>query len=170
MATYKRITTSNTTLLAVATWCIKGFSLIAAGANSILEVFEGAFGKIATIAVGAAGTGYTALDVLTLAQANGGIQATVRVNTVGGSGEVLTVTLLTAGTGYVAGSTYATTGGTGSGATITASTVSETPIGVLKAPATTQRELIFGKNKISTAQGISVKLTGASAEAYLYYN
>lgn len=170
MATYKKITATDIAILAVSNWLIKGFSLIAAGAAATLEVFEGAFGKIATIAVGAAGTGYTALDVLTLAQANGGVQATVRVDTIGGGGEVLTVTLLTAGTGYIAGSTYATTGGTGANATITASTVTETPLGVLKCPVNDSREMVFKKSGISTSLGISVRLTGAGAGGYLYYN
>jgi hypothetical protein len=61
-----------------------------------------------------AGTGYTAGDVLTLATGAGG---TVTVTSVGGGGVVLAVTLTTAGTGYAIGE-YATTGGTGIGATV----------------------------------------------------
>lgn len=171
MATYKKVTASNASPVDMA---LKGFSLIAAaGAAATLEVFDGTFGKIATIAVGAAGTGYSVDDVLTLAQANGGVQATVRVATIGGSGEVLTVALLTAGTGYAA-ATYATTGGTGDGnATITVSTLdtsTEKLLGVLKCPVSDIRKLVFPKSSINQNDGVSYRLTGASAQAYLYHN
>lgn len=72
---------------------------------------------IGTMSLGSGGTNYTAEDVITVVQ-NGGSSGTVTVNTVDGSGVILTVTLLTAGSGYVVANGLAVTGGTGSGATI----------------------------------------------------
>lgn len=88
-------------------------------ATSVSQSTSG--GVVATASIGAAGTGYTALDVLTL---TGGIgTATVRVDTVGGSGDVTGITLLTGGGGYSV-ATVATTGGTGSNCTISIDTLS----------------------------------------------
>lgn len=61
----------------------------------------------------AAGAGYVALDVLTVTDAFGA-GATIRVDTVGGGGDILTFTLLTNGAGYVGPFTFP--GGTGAGA------------------------------------------------------
>ena len=65
----------------------------------------------------AAGSGYAANDVLTVSQ-TGGSGATVRVLTVGASGDVLTLELVDAGSGYMADSGVATSGGTGTGCTV----------------------------------------------------
>lgn len=73
-------------------------------------------GVIASVLIRTAGTGYTALDVLTLDA--GDTNATVRVDTVNGSGAILTYTLTAGGTGYITslGGYLDVTGGTGTGA------------------------------------------------------
>ncbi len=90
-----------------------------------VRVSVGVNAGIATIATPGttdASLGYTALDVLTVS----GYKlapATVRVDTVDGSGTILTATLLTAGSGYAVGLDAAVTGGTGAGATFDISTL-----------------------------------------------
>lgn len=66
-------------------------------------------GAIDTSAIGAAGTGYAELEEVTLED------ATLRIDTVGGGGEVLTYTVLDAGTMNIIGDNQATTGGGGTG-------------------------------------------------------
>lgn len=72
-------------------------------------------GGVATVSIGVAGTGYSALDVLTLDGGND--DCTVTVDTVGTAGEVTGVTITTAGTGYTVADDYVTsvapTGGSG---------------------------------------------------------
>ncbi len=77
---------------------------------------------ITTPGTGDASLGYTALDVLTVAGGKLG-PATVRVDTVDGSGTILTATLLTAGSGYAVGTGSTVTGGTGAGAKFNVATV-----------------------------------------------
>lgn len=74
--------------------------------------------KLETVAVSAAGTGYTPLDVLTLVGGTG-TAATIRVDTVGGGGDIATFTVLTAGSYITLPGTaaVAVTGGTGTNAT-----------------------------------------------------
>lgn len=72
--------------------------------------------SVHTVAVAAAGSGYTVSDVLTLTGGDG--NATVTVATINGSGGVTSITRTTVGSGYSA-STSATSGGTGTGCTIT---------------------------------------------------
>lgn len=55
-----------------------------------------------------------------------GTGATLRVDTVNGSGVILTSTLTAAGTGYAVGDSLTVTGGTGTGATATVTTVNMT--------------------------------------------
>lgn len=165
----KTITVDQSPLLAVGrNTVVKSIALCAAAATSTLEVFEGLIGTIATAAIGAGGTGYTALDVLTLAQAGGGTQATVRVDTVDGSGVITAITVLTGGSGYVAASTYATTGGTGTSGTITASTVSDAGVskGKISCVANTSKQICLDALLV---EGVSVRITGASAKGYLYH-
>lgn len=70
---------------------------------------------ISAAAINAAGTGYTAGDILVpVQQDSSGAQITV--NTVDGSGHITGVTVTTGGTGYQAASAVAVTGGTGTGA------------------------------------------------------
>src|SRR4030042_1342360 len=171
MAIVKTVTTTTSLALPVRDARVRALHLCAGADAATAEFYDGTVGTIATIAIGAAGTGYTALDVLTLVVAGTGVQATVRVDTVGGSGEITAVTLLTGGTGYTAGSTYATTGGTGSSGTITASTVthSGTAIGKLGAAANVSAAPLVIEPNIITHTGMSVVITGTTPKAYLYH-
>ena len=86
------------------------------GTVSIGAVGDGVINTLTGLA--AAGINYVALDVLTIVDNTGiGAGATIRVDTVGGSGEILTFTLLTNGTDYTA--PYSISGGTGTGAAFT---------------------------------------------------
>ena len=77
----------------------------------------GSVSALKTVAIAAAGTGYTANDVLTIAGGTGG---TVRVLTVGGSGEVTSLQIANPGTGYSAATGAATSyGGAGANCTVT---------------------------------------------------
>src|SRR5439155_989332 len=69
------------------------------------------------------GTGYTALDVVTVVA--GDNNATFRVDTVDGSGSVQALTLLSGGTGYSNGDAL-TTGGTGTGLELNYTTLGRT--------------------------------------------
>lgn len=69
-------------------------------------------GAIATSSIGAAGTGYAALDELAIGD------AVIRVDTVGGGGEVLTYTITDAGTNNILGAAQATSGGSGADFTL----------------------------------------------------
>lgn len=80
-------------------------------AVSIASVGDGVINSITGLT--AAGTLYNALDILTVNGASGA-GATIRVDTVGGGGDILTYTLLTNGAGYIGPLTVS--GGTGSGA------------------------------------------------------
>lgn len=86
------------------------------GALSIGAVGDGVINTVSGIA--AAGINYTVLDVLNVVDNTGiGTGATIRVDSIGGSGEILTFTLLTNGTDYTGGFSF--TGGTGTGASFT---------------------------------------------------
>lgn len=76
----------------------------------------GATTALRSAVIAAAGLGYTAGDILTIAGGTGG---TVRVLTVDGSGAVTSIEIANPGSGYSAATGAATTGGTGSGCTIT---------------------------------------------------
>lgn len=88
-------------------------------ADAILSIATVGDGVINTVTgILAAGAGYTALDVLTVVDGGAtGSGATIRVDTIGGSGEILTFTLLTNGTDYIGPFTF--TGGTGTAGTFT---------------------------------------------------
>lgn len=73
-------------------------------------------GFIKSVSINAAGSGYTAGDILTLV--GGSNDAAVNVLTVNGSGVILTISINANGTNYVVASGLSTTGGTGLGATI----------------------------------------------------
>jgi hypothetical protein len=81
-----------------------------------LHTDMGSVSALKTAVIAAAGTGYTANDILTIAGGTGG---TVRALTVGASGEVTSIVIANPGTGYSAATGAATTGGTGTGCTIT---------------------------------------------------
>lgn len=149
-----------------------GVRLSADSAAAVAEIYDGSIGTVATIAVGAGGTGYEAGDILTLVQAGGGVQATVEVATVDGSGVIQTVTLLTGGTGYTAGEDYATTTDStaGADAEITVSTVSDSGnlIDIVKAAIDTAEESSY-EGGLFIGTGVSVRLTGAGAQVFLYH-
>jgi Ca2+-binding RTX toxin-like protein len=83
---------------------------------------DAAVGTITAPGTGDASTGYTAGDVLTVA---GGklAPATAVVDTVNGSGAILTAHLTAAGSGYATATGKTLTGGTGTGATLDVTTV-----------------------------------------------
>ncbi len=74
-------------------------------------------GNIKVISLNAAGTGYSINDDLFISGGGDG-NGEVTVTSVDGSGHITGILLANNGTGYVTGNGYATTGGTGSGATI----------------------------------------------------
>lgn len=77
---------------------------------SISTLGTGVINSVASIF--AAGAGYVALDVITVNDLGGaGTGATIRVDTVGGGGDILTYTLLTNGSDYVGAFSFS--GGTG---------------------------------------------------------
>lgn len=164
----KQLTVDQSLIVIARNTIVKSFALCAAAATSTLELFHGTIGTIATKAIGAAGSAYTALDVVTLVQAGGGVQATMRIDTVDGSGDVTAFTILNGGTGYVAGSTYATTGGTGTGFTVTASSVTDAGVsmGKLSVTANLSDERCLD---VLFTNGVSLRITGASAKGYLLY-
>lgn len=169
MAKSLLITASTTLVLPARRNRIIGIELSSAAAASTLEIFDGTIGTAATIAIGVAGTGYTANDVLTLAAAGGGVQATVRVDTVGASGEITGVTLLTGGTGYVAATTYATTGGTGSSGTITVSTITDAGTSIAKLASVANESAPPVTTHRDCSEGVSARISGTSAKGYLIY-
>jgi len=77
--------------------------------------------------IAAQGTGYTALDLLTVGGGTGTSAATIRVDTIGGGGEVLTATLITGGVySILPTNPVAVTGGTGANdATFTLTSVGQ---------------------------------------------
>lgn len=78
--------------------------------KQIKAIYTTVTGGIVTSSIDDAGTGYSAEDVLTIADGTAG---TITVLTVGGSGEVLTYELTTPGTDYSIG-VHESTGGGGS--------------------------------------------------------
>ena len=83
---------------------------------------------IATAILDAAGTGYSVNDILTIVQA-GGIGGTALVNTINtGTGAITGLSLLQPGNGYTNATGLPTTGGTGTGATISITTTTFTTL------------------------------------------
>ena len=74
-------------------------------------------GLITSCTISTGGSGYSVNDILTISGGTGGTGGTVKVLTVS-SGAVNSIALITQGSGYTTG-THATTGGTGTGCTIT---------------------------------------------------
>lgn len=89
---------------------------------------------ITTIAPHAAneGTGYQLNDVLAVIQ-GGGSGGTVKVTSIGGSGQVTGVSIVTAGTGYAVANGLTTTGGHGTGAQMDISVIGETALTAVQA-------------------------------------
>lgn len=152
-----------------------GVVLTAAAATSTIEVFDGEVGVVdatGDVSVSAAGTNYEVGDLLTITPTNGGTPAVFEVATVDTGGEVLTVTLVTAGSGFVTGATHATTTDSvaGSGCTLDTDTVDDTlatSIGKISCVANTTG---FIEPEVLTINGLSVRVSGASAKGYVYHN
>ena len=111
---------SDTYKMAVA-----GFSqqpnILAGGGSLIVFPFKK---EVATFSIANGSTGYAVNDVLTIVQ-TGAEGATIKVDTIDGDGTILTASLITAGAGYSAAVGLTTTGGNGTGATITIATVQD---------------------------------------------
>lgn len=87
--------------------------------------------SLASISIGAAGTGYVVGDVVGLTQ-GGASAGLITVTTIGGGGAVTGVAIAQNGTGYSVAGTLATTGGTGTGLTINVLSIGETPLVALQ--------------------------------------
>ena len=130
-------------------------------------------GPMATVASAptAGGTGYTVNDVLNVSEGTGG---QVTVTTVS-AGVVTAVSLTTAGTGYTTGTGKATTGGTGTGCTIsiTALVARATSVNIDVSKLTTAYQTIeFGfdtqfKMAASTNYVIAFEYTAGNASNYV---
>ncbi|MDP3093693.1 MAG: hypothetical protein Q8N16_02920 [bacterium] len=132
-------------------------------------------GGISTISATptAGGTGYTAADTLTVT--TGGTGGTVTVATVDGSGVVLTLNTApaAAGTGYTTGTGKVTTGGTGTGATVSITAITSTTDSALAQAMTI---LGSGNIGIGTTEPIAAlqvvgnitSLTNSSSEKFGY--
>lgn len=117
----------------------------------------GTNGQIATATLGAGGSGYTVGDTLTVVQA--GAQAgMIRVLTVS-AGAVVTFAILRGGQGYSTASGLATTGGSGTGCTITIATITAGfHFGLSEGPAQVQ---IAPKYELIKADQFSAEIDGA---------
>lgn len=105
-----------------------------------------------------AGTGYVVSDVLTLVDGIGsGAGCTITVDSIGGSGEILTWSLTTPGTDYIGSFTF--TGGSGTGAAPDG--VTYTPFGEITSITITDpgNYSVIPTVSISTATGVGAVLT-----------
>lgn len=148
-------------------------AVTAAAATSTIEVFDGAIGVVDAVgdtSIGAAGTNYEVGDLITLDPGNGGTPLILEVATVDAGGEVLTYTISQVGTGLATGNTQATTTNSVAGAdfTIDIDTVSDTGVskGKVSVVANTTQELEICHQ---ASDEVSVRVTGASAQGYLYH-
>lgn len=152
---------------------LNGIAITAAAATSTIEVFEGEIGVVddaGELSINAAGTGYSVGDNLTIPTPDpNGTDLIIEVATVGGSGEVLTFTLVQAGTGFRNGDTIASTGGGGSGATFDIDTATNPGTSIIK--LSTIANLSEQSQQCILVKGgvLSVLVTGASAQGYLYH-
>lgn len=175
MSTSLPITSTTSLLRPVGNFMLKGAALCAAAATSVLELFEGTIGTIATKAIADGGTGYLVGDTITLVQAGGGIRAVFTVATVDApeTGVITALTLVSGGTGYTAGSTYATTTNSiaGAGATVTTSTVTDagTSIGKLSCVSGESAPPLDFDCGLLVTQGLSVRISGTNAKGHVYY-
>lgn len=170
MSKVKTVTADTTLVVPDVDVRVEQLALCAAGATSTVEIFDGTIGTIATTALGVGGASYAVNDLFHLVQSEGGVVATGRVDTVL-AGVVLTFTILTFGTGYVAGTTYATVHDSGVGndaLTVTVSTITDAGVSIGKLSCltnTSDTALVCAVAR----NGVSVRITGTSAKAYIYY-
>lgn len=167
----KKITTAGL-IMPVRTSILKAISLCAAAATSTIEVFEGLWGRVdavASVVLNAGGSGYAVNDLITIASpAAGGQSIILKVLTLSTTA-VATYSLQQTGTGFTTttGAT-STSSGSGTGATfdITASDSQATSIAKLSCVANTSQPQDLC---VETSAGISAKVTGSSAQGYIYY-
>ena len=89
-----------------------------------------------------------------------------------GAGAVTSVEIISSGGGYTAGNVYATTGGTGSGATIRVLTIADVGISIAKLQCVANESaapLEFGTSGCLTTKGVSVRISGTSAKGHIVY-
>ena len=148
-------------------------AVAAAAATSTIEVFEGEIGVVDAVgetSIGAAGTNYEVGDLITLDPGNGGTPLILEVATVDTGGEVLTYTISQAGSGLTAGNTQATTTDSTAGAdfTLDIDTPSDegTSKGKVSCIANTAEDLDIC---YQSEEAVSVRVTGASAQGYLFH-
>lgn len=127
----------------------------------------------------AAGTGYTAGDILTVT-GGGGSGATLEVLTVGGGGDVATFEVVTHGKDYTVGSGITTSGGTGAGATLQIDYVWDVVVGsgnyitegvgsvrvdrVSELPGTPHAFSTFASKNLSAYQKLSLQIAVSYAD------
>lgn len=92
--------------------------------NATVRVLEIANGMVATVAIGANGSGYSMGNTLLIGAPNG-VGAFVRVDTVDGGGGITAVTLLNPGSGYYSTGNYVASGGGGTGARINVTAIAD---------------------------------------------
>ena len=93
--------------------------------NGVLVIVPMQGGAIAGATVGSsAGTGYVQGDILNITSSTG-IGGQIKVTTIGGYGAITGISILTPGVLYTATANQATTGGTGTAATITVSSIAQ---------------------------------------------
>ena len=88
-----------------------------------------------------------------------------------GAGRVTAAEVINAGGGYTAGNTYSTTGGTGTGAQVTISAVTDVGASIVKlacVPNESAPPFILDCG-ILTTKGVSVRISGASAKGHITY-
>lgn len=100
---------------------------------AIFPKFGQALQAVTTLFLGSGGTGYSVNDTLTLVQSDAS-NCTITVNTVDGSGVILTWSIVTGGTGYSTANGLGVTGGHGTGATFNVTGISPTNLVVIPVP------------------------------------
>lgn len=138
---------------------------IQAGGGNLVIFPAFAASSLNAVAVAAGGSGYTVGDVLTITQ-SGASQGTVTVATVS-TGVVTGVNVTTKGTGYSAASGLPTVGGSGSGCTITISSVTTE---TLAQAIFRVQGLIFFVGIISTSYGANTTWEALADEVQAYQN
>lgn len=123
-------------------------------------------GGLATAAIGAAGAGYAAGDVVSVTQ-GGNTSGLVRINTVNGGGNVTAVSVAAPGVAYTNASGLATSGGTGAGftATITATTGDNSAVGWLRNMVTGN----CGGNGVDWLSGNGVHISDSVIQGYVQF-
>lgn len=139
---------------------------VLAGGGNLLIFPSFTATTIASVSITNAGTGYVVGDILNIGTDSGAYGGTVTVATVY-AGTITSVTLTTGGIGYSTGAGHATTGGTGTGATI--NVVSLTTETLAQAIARVAG-LVFFCGIISTSYGANTTWLALAAVVQSYGN